>query len=89
MNDLPTHAEAHVYRQQGFGTPMAPQGRVALLIVDLVVGFADPAVFGGGNIPQAIERTKQALKARARTDGPSRTAASSTRPTAATITSSR
>jgi maleamate amidohydrolase len=63
MNDLPTHAEAHVYRQQGFGTPMAPQGRVALLIVDLVVGFADPAVFGGGNIPQAIERTKHALKA--------------------------
>jgi maleamate amidohydrolase len=68
MNDLSTHAEAQVYRQQGFGTPMAPEGRVALLIVDLVAGFADPAVFGGGNIPQAIERTKDALKA-ARANG--------------------
>jgi maleamate amidohydrolase len=62
MNDLSLHDEAQVYRQQGFGTPMPPQGRIALLIVDLVVGFADPAVFGGGNIAPAIARTQDALK---------------------------
>ncbi|MBI0325710.1 isochorismatase family protein [Burkholderia plantarii] len=55
------HAEAGVYRQQGFGTPLAPAGNVGLLIVDLVVGFADPATFGGGNIAAAIARTTQAL----------------------------
>lgn len=65
MNDidtLATHAEAQVYQQQGFGTALRPEGRVALLIVDLVVGFADPAVFGGGNIPQAIAGTAEALR---------------------------
>ncbi len=55
------HAEAGVYQQQGFGTPLAPAGRVGLLIIDLVNGFADPAVFGGGNIPAAIARTRRAL----------------------------
>jgi maleamate amidohydrolase len=68
MNDLSAHAEAHVYRQQGFGAAMPPTGRVALLIVDLVVGFADPEVFGGGNIAQAIRRTEEALRI-ARTKG--------------------
>jgi len=62
MNDISEHAEAHVYQQQGFGTPLKPDGRVALLIVDFVVGFADPAVFGGGNIPEAIRRSTEALK---------------------------
>ena len=62
MNDISRHAEAHVYQQQGFGTPLKPEGRIALLIVDFVVGFADPAVFGGGNIPDAIKRTTDALK---------------------------
>jgi len=61
MNDLSHHAEAHVYREQGFGTPLPPHGRLALLIVDFVVGFADPATFGGGNIAPAIARTTQAL----------------------------
>lgn len=56
------------YRRQGFGSPLAPVGRVGLLIVDLVVGFADPAVFGGGNIPQAIARTTHLLD-RARRNG--------------------
>src|SRR3546814_15875089 len=32
-------------------------GRLGLLIVDFVNGFADPAVFGGGNIPAAIAAT--------------------------------
>ncbi|MBU9442815.1 isochorismatase family protein [Burkholderia multivorans] len=61
MNDLSHHAEAHVYREQGFGTPLPPHGNLALLIVDFVVGFADPATFGGGNIAPAIARTTQAL----------------------------
>lgn len=56
------------YRRQGFGTRMDFIGGVGLLIVDLVNGFADPAVFGGGNIPQAIQRTK-VLLAEARAAG--------------------
>ena len=43
------------YRRQGY------------LIVDFVVGFADPEVFGGGNIQPAIEKTRKLLAlARAR-----------------------
>ena len=61
MTDLSQHAEAQVYQQQGFGTQLKPEGRVGLLIVDFVVGFADPAVFGGGNIAEAIKRTTSAL----------------------------
>ncbi|MDI9651972.1 isochorismatase family protein, partial [Burkholderia cenocepacia] len=61
MNDLSRHAEANVYRQQGFGTPLPPHGNLGLLIVDFVVGFADPATFGGGNIAPAIARTTHAL----------------------------
>ncbi|MBC9907062.1 N-carbamoylsarcosine amidohydrolase [Achromobacter xylosoxidans] len=52
MND-----DISAYARQGFGTAMAPKAPYGLLIVDLVNGFADPAVFGGGNIPQAIEQT--------------------------------
>lgn len=63
MNEISQHAEVHVYQKQGFGTALKPEGRIGLLIVDLVVGFANPAVFGGGNIPEAIERTTHALKA--------------------------
>ena len=49
------------YRKQGFGNEMGMTGRIALLIVDFVNGFADPEAFGGGNIPEAIERTKTLL----------------------------
>lgn len=67
MYSVAEHAESQVYLEQGFGTRLEPKGNVALLIIDLVVGFADPAVFGGGNIPAAIERTRFALStARAR-----------------------
>lgn len=52
MND-----DISAYERQGFGASMAPKAAYGLLIVDLVNGFADPAVFGGGNIPQAIEHT--------------------------------
>jgi maleamate amidohydrolase len=52
-----------VYKQQGFGTPLPVQGNIGLLIVDFVVGFADPKTFGGGNIAPAIERTVHLLAA--------------------------
>ncbi|OZI60471.1 N-carbamoylsarcosine amidohydrolase [Bordetella genomosp. 11] len=50
-------SKEQTYRRQGFGATMAPRPPYGLLIVDLVNGFADPAVFGGGNIPQAIANT--------------------------------
>ncbi|MBN3725143.1 N-carbamoylsarcosine amidohydrolase [Burkholderia sp. Ac-20379] len=47
-NDLDT------YRRQGFGSTLEPAAPIALLLIDFVNGFADPARFGGGNIPAAI-----------------------------------
>src|SRR5580692_10640450 len=49
--------EIEPYVRQGFGATLEAKASVGLLIVDFVNGFADPAVFGGGNIAQAIERT--------------------------------
>ena len=60
--------EGAVYAQQGFGSTLEPKAPYGLLIIDLVNGFADPAVFGGGNIPEAIENT-QKLLATAREQG--------------------
>ncbi|KAA0681196.1 isochorismatase family protein [Azospirillum brasilense] len=60
--------EQAVYERQGFGQSLGIQGRIGLLIVDFVNGFADPAVFGGGNIAPAIARTAQVLE-KARTMG--------------------
>lgn len=53
--------ETTVYGRQGFGHPLGIRGRIGLLIVDFVNGFADPAVFGGGNIDAAITRTCDVL----------------------------
>lgn len=52
-----------VYARQGFGAAMEPVAPYGLLIVDFVNGFADPGQFGGGNIPAAIERTRDLLAA--------------------------
>ncbi|GAB1577171.1 isochorismatase family protein [Bordetella petrii] len=60
--------EVGTYRRQGFGASLELKAPVGLLIVDFVNGFADPAVFGGGNIPQAIDRTVPLLR-RARERG--------------------
>ena len=49
-------AAASIYRRQGFGESLRLQPPFGLLIVDFVQGFADPAIFGGGNIAEAIER---------------------------------
>src|SRR3546814_3803063 len=50
-------SDVEVYQRQGFGNALGLSGRLGLLIVDFVNGFADPAVFGGGNIPAAIAAT--------------------------------
>lgn len=57
------HAEIQTYERQGFGAALPLQGPVGLLIVDFVNGFADPQVFGGGNIPEAIANTVPLLAA--------------------------
>ncbi|MBO9648836.1 MAG: isochorismatase family protein [Variovorax sp.] len=49
--------ESQVYRRQGFGAGLGVLPPIGLLIVDFVNGFADPGIFGGGNIPAAIDRT--------------------------------
>jgi len=54
--------ELDVYRQQGFGNRSGFGGAPALLIVDFVNGFNDPALFGGGNIGMAIASTKGLLQ---------------------------
>ncbi|ETF02666.1 N-carbamoylsarcosine amidase [Advenella kashmirensis W13003] len=51
-----------VYARQGFGADMAVAPPFGLLIVDFVNGFADPGIFGGGNIPDAIAATQGLLQ---------------------------
>ena len=53
--------ETDIYRKQGFAQRIGLGERPALVIVDFVVGFTDPAHFGGGNIGPAIERTERLL----------------------------
>jgi maleamate amidohydrolase len=62
--------EREVYDRQGFGRALGIQGRIGLLIVDFVNGFADPAVFGGGNIAPAVARTVEVLAAARRRGWP-------------------
>lgn len=49
--------DVQTYSRQGFGAQLELKAPIGLLIIDLVNGFANPDVFGGGNIPQAIENT--------------------------------
>lgn len=59
--------ERDIYRQQGFANRMGLGQAPALLIIDFVHGFTDPAHFGGGNIGSAITATRSLLSlARAR-----------------------
>ena len=62
--DIPAagvQGDISAYARQGFGTPLPLKAPFGLLIIDFVNGFADPAVFGGGNIPGAIARTRGLL----------------------------
>ncbi|EON17329.1 N-carbamoylsarcosine amidase [Cupriavidus necator] len=51
------HKEIGAYQRQGFGNDLELAGPFGLLVVDFVNGFADPEVFGGGNIREAIANT--------------------------------
>ena len=51
-----------VYVRQNFGNEVGLGRRPALLIVDFQVGFADPDVFGGGNVKEAVDATVPLLK---------------------------
>jgi len=62
------HKEAATYERQGFGQTLEMTPPYGLLIVDFVNSFADPQMFGGGNIPEAIARTVKLL-AHAREQG--------------------
>jgi maleamate amidohydrolase len=55
------HPEADIYHRQGMGKRAGMGLRPALVMVDFVVGFADPEHFGGGNIGPAIEQTVRLL----------------------------
>lgn len=52
-----------IYRAQNIGQSSGFGSSPALLIVDFVNGFNDPALFGGGNIALAIAHTKPLLDA--------------------------
>jgi len=55
------HPEADIYHRQGMGNRAGFGQAPALVIVDFVVGFTDPAHFGGGNIGPAIEQAVHLL----------------------------
>ena len=60
-------SEAEIYRRQGFAQITGIGAAPAVIVVDFLVGFTDPAHFGGGNIRSAVNRTVSLLAlARAR-----------------------
>lgn len=64
MNDISSTPDPlAVYRAQGFGKPLGMGRNPALLVVDFVVGFTDPNIFGGGNIAPAVRNTVRLLAA--------------------------
>ena len=54
-------SDTAIYARQGFGASLKLRQPFGLLVVDFVEGFADPAVFGGGSIPAAMDRTADLL----------------------------
>jgi maleamate amidohydrolase len=58
MDDAPD-----VYVRQGYGQGLGFGARPALLVIDFSNAFADPLMFGGGNIGAAIEHTVPLLAA--------------------------
>lgn len=61
-------SDTDIYESQNFGNRLGFGEKPALLIVDFINGFTDPAKFGGGNIGEAIEATAPLL-ARCRAAG--------------------
>ncbi len=62
------NSQNDIYQRQGFGQPVGLGNARAVLIVDFVQAFADPAHFGGGTIALAIANTVHLLR-RAREEG--------------------
>lgn len=60
---MTVNTEIETYQRQGFGNTLELRAPFGLLIIDFVNSFADPAVFGGGNIPEAIAHTIPLLAA--------------------------
>ena len=54
-------SDIDIYKTQNFGNRLGFGDKAALLIVDFVNGFTDPAKFGGGNIQEAIDATVSLL----------------------------
>ena len=54
-------SELDIYARQGFAQKIGIGVAPALVMVDFVLGFTDPAHFGGGNINDAIEKTVDLL----------------------------
>ena len=52
-----------IYALQGFGRTLGIGRRPALIVVDFTNGFADPEMFGGGNIEPATLATRPILEA--------------------------
>ena len=55
------HQDIQTYRRQGFGQSLGVPDAPALVIVDFMNGFSDPAFAGGGNINEAITQTVPVL----------------------------
>lgn len=51
-----------LYQRQGFGGSLGAPSQPGLIIIDFNNGFADPAIFGGGNIKEAILATVEVLQ---------------------------
>ena len=63
LSGMSSMSDLEIYGQQGFGHAVGCGERLALLIVDFVVGFTDPAMYGGGNILDAVAQTRSLLAA--------------------------
>jgi maleamate amidohydrolase len=53
--------ERDIYARQGFAQQVGLGQAPAVIVVDFVLGFTDPAHFGGGNINRAIAQTTHLL----------------------------
>lgn len=52
-----------IYARQGFAHPLGFGNAPALVLVDFTAGFRDPALFGGGNVEEAIPAARRLLQA--------------------------